>query len=264
MPALRSLLTVLCLTCLSLSAHGEKLRIVTDPWAPYAYEQNGKGLGIDYEVTATVFARLGVDIEWQFLPWKRCLAMLDEGEADGVLDIFRTPEHEAKLLFPDEPLSEVEFVLFQATATPHDISRLADLQGLTVGTSAGYDYGEVFMQASQFKRESAASQEANFGKLIRNRVDLIITDRRVGAFTVDTMGLQGKVSALPLVVNRQQQYLAVRRGAGMDQLALRFSIELKRFKREPAYAQLVARYSHAAGLAGAADKTVEQHERGAL
>ncbi len=260
MPAFLSLLTAMFLTCLSLSAQGEKLRIVTDPWAPYAYQQNGKGMGIDYDVTARVFERLGVEVEWQFLPWKRCLAMLAQGEADGVLDIFHTSEREATLLYPDEPLSDVQFVLFQNTAKPHEVSSLDDLQGLTLGTSAGYNYGEAFMQATAFRREAAATQEANFGKLIRNRVDLVITDRRVGDFTLAAMGLEGKVSALPLVINREQQYLAVRRGAGMDQLALRFSVELRRFKREPAYAQLVARYATPATV----DKTVEQQESGAL
>jgi len=34
----------------------------------------------------------------------------------------------------------------------------------------------------------------------------------------------------------------VRRNAGMDLLVQRFSAELKRFKREPAYAELSARY----------------------
>ncbi|EIK98583.1 hypothetical protein PMM47T1_01055 [Pseudomonas sp. M47T1] len=260
MPAYLSLLTAMFLACLSLNAQAEKLRIVTDPWAPYAYQRNGQGMGIDYEVTAKVFERLGVDIQWQFLPWKRCLAMLEQGEADGVLDIFRTPEREATLLYPDEPLSDVQFVLFQAANKPHDVTSLADLQGLTVGTSAGYNYGDAFMQASEFQREAAASQEANFGKLIRHRVDLIITDLRVGNFTLQAMGLEGQVSALPLVVSRERQYLAVRRGAGMDQLALRFSVELRRFKREPAYAQLMARYSSPT----TADKTVEQQESGAL
>lgn len=260
MPAFLTLLTALFLMCLSLSAQAEKLRIVTDFWAPYAYQQNGQGMGIDYEVAAQVFERLGVEIQWQFLPWKRCLAMLDQGEADGVLDIFRTNERETTLLYPDEPLSEVQFMLFQANAKPHPAASLDDLQGLTIGTSAGYNYGDPFMQASAFRREAASSQEANFGKLVRNRVDLIITDIRVGNFTLQAMGLEGQVSALPLVINREPQYLAVRRGAGMDQLALRFSIELRRFKREPAYAQLLARYA----TPSTAGKTVEQQERSAL
>ena len=123
MPLITQLFAVLVFACLSFAARGEKLRIVTEPWAPYVYEENGVAKGIDYEVTAEVFKRLGIEVEWQFLPWKRCLAMLEQGLADGVLDIFRTEQRDAQLFYPSEPLSQVEFVLFQANARPHALFR---------------------------------------------------------------------------------------------------------------------------------------------
>ena len=79
MPRFVRLLTALLLSCMSLLARAEQLRIVTDPWAPYVYEENGETKGIDYEVTAEVFRRLGVDVRWEFMPWKRCMLMVDQG-----------------------------------------------------------------------------------------------------------------------------------------------------------------------------------------
>lgn len=209
-----------------------------------------------------VFQRLGVEVEWQFLPWKRCLAMLDQGHADGALDIFHSHERDALLLYPSEPLSAVEFVLFYANDRPHPAQTLDDLRGLTVGTSPGYLYGEAFSESSLFDREPAPSHEANFGKLSLGRIDLVITDRRVGQHVIKAMGLEGKVSQAPLVVSRQPQFLAVRRGAGMDLLVQRFAAELKRFKQEPAYAALSAKYG---GIQAntAPEHTVEQQESGA-
>ena len=236
------LLIAVCFSCLSLSAFGEKLRIVTEPWAPYVYDDKGTMRGLDYETTVIVFQRLGVDIEWQFLPWKRCLAMLDQGNADGALDIFHSHDRDSLLLYPSEPLSEVEFVLFYANDQPHPAETLEDLRGLTVGTSPGYLYGDAFSQSSVFNREPAPSHEANFGKLSLGRIDLVITDRRVGQHVIKALGLEGKVSQAPAVVSRQRQFLAVRRGAGMDLLVQRFAAELKRFKQEPAYALLSAKY----------------------
>ena len=100
MPVILKLLTAALFTLLSLAAYGEKLRIVTEPWAPYVYEENGKALGLDYETTAIVFKRLGIEVEWQFLPWKRCLSMLETGQADGALDIFHSHDRDALLLSP--------------------------------------------------------------------------------------------------------------------------------------------------------------------
>jgi polar amino acid transport system substrate-binding protein len=245
MPAIPRLLTAVLITCWSLHAQSETLRIVTDPWAPYAYEQNGQARGIDYDITALIFDRLGIQVQWQFLPWKRCLAMIEQGHADGILDIFQTQEREEMLLYPKEPLSQVQWVLYQANARPHTVTRMEDLKGLTVGVTAGYDYGEAFDNAPEVIRESGPSQEANFGKLAKARIDLLITDLRVGEYTVRHLGLQDQISRLPLTVSHNQQFLAVRRGAGMDLLVQRFAAELKRFKQEPAYAELLARYANA-------------------
>ncbi|MDD0976002.1 substrate-binding periplasmic protein [Pseudomonas fontis] len=257
MPDFARLLTALLFTCLSTFAHGEKLRIVTDAWPPYVYEELGEVKGIDYEVTAEVFRRLGVEVDWQLLPWKRCLAMLNQGLADGVLDIFQTEERDSQLFYPNEPLSEVEFVLYQATARPHPVKTLSDLDNLTVGTSPGYTYDPAFSESSAFRREPAPTHEANFGKLLLGRIDLLITDRRVGRYLIKQLGLQGQVTELPLVVDSKSQYLAVRRNVAMDLLAQRFAAELKRFKREPAYAELSARYANADI---AFPRTVEQQE----
>ena len=262
MPVIPKLLTAVLFACLSFTAYGEKLRIVTEPWAPYVYDDKGSMRGLDYETTVIVFQRLGVEVEWQFLPWKRCLAMLDQGNADGALDIFHSHERDALLLYPSEPLSAVEFVLFYANDRPHPAQTLEDLRGLTVGTSPGYLYGEAFSESSLFDREPAPSHEANFGKLSLGRIDLVITDRRVGQHVIKAMGLEGKVSQAPLVISRQPQFLAVRRGAGMDLLVQRFAAELKRFKQEPAYAALSAKYG---GIQAntAPEHTVEQQESGA-
>lgn len=258
MSYLARLLTVLLLSCVSLLAHAERLRIVTDPWAPYVYEEDGQVKGIDYEVTAEVFKRLGVEVDWQLMPWRRCMLMVDQGLADGVLDIFHSTLRDSQLFYPNEPLSDVEFVLFQANDRRHPVNSLEDLRGLTVGTSAGYDYGTEFLESPLFRREAAPTQEANFGKLQRGRIDLVITDRRVGRFMLARLGLEQQISKLPLIIRRQSQYLAVRRNAGMDLLAQRFAAELRRFKQEPGYAEIQERYGHVPALD---TETVEQHER---
>ncbi|WP_397450402.1 substrate-binding periplasmic protein [Pseudomonas sp. NA-150] len=276
MPVILQFLTAALLTCLSFTAWAEKLRIVTEPWAPYVYMENGQPRGLDYDTTAIIFQRLGIDVEWHFLPWKRCLAMLEQGQADGALDIFKSPERENLLLYPSEPLSDVEWVLFYANARPHPIQYLNDLHGLTVGVSPGYVYGQDFESSPLFIREAAPSHEANFGKLLLGRVDLVVTDRRVGEYLLDQLKARDQVTQSPMVISKRPQYLAVRKKAGMDLLVQRFAAELKRFKREAAYAELVARYTgeviapepqlpaSPATAAPLAHKTVEQQESGAL
>ena len=62
MPHIARLFWILLLASLSPLALGERLRLVTDDWAPYVYQHEGQPRGIDYEVTTQVFKRLGVEV----------------------------------------------------------------------------------------------------------------------------------------------------------------------------------------------------------
>lgn len=247
MPLLNRCLCLLLLVCLSPLAQAERLRLVSDDWAPYLYQVAGRPAGIDYEVTNEVFRRLGYEVDWQFMPWKRCLAMVEQGLADGVMDIFELDSRKTWMVYPDEPMSTVEFVLFQAKSRPHTIGRLDDLAGLNVGTSPGYSYGGGFNESPLFRREAAPTHEANFGKLALGRIDLLVTDRRVGRHLLRQLGLAQQVQELPLVISRQPQYLGLARKPGREQLAAAFAEELRRFKLEPAFAAITTRYENGIG-----------------
>ncbi|WP_263261333.1 transporter substrate-binding domain-containing protein [Pseudomonas sp. RIT-PI-S] len=225
----------------STFASAQPLRIVTEPWAPYVYLNGSEPAGVDYEIAAHVFKRLGVQVEWEFLPWKRCLMMLQQDQADGILDIFHTTAREQTLVYADEGLSKVEFALYQANERPVPVARLRDLRGLRVGVAPGFLYGPAF-SASQALKEPAPTLEANFGKLMLGRVDLVITDRRVGRFTLQQMKLTEQVSELPGTLNTDVLYLALRRRGDLPALAEQFTTALREFKREPEYRALLKRY----------------------
>jgi polar amino acid transport system substrate-binding protein len=243
----RQLYAAALLLCLAVTARAEPLRIVTEAWAPYVYEVNGQPTGLDYEISAEVLRRLGVEVEWQFLPWKRCLLAFEQGQADGILDIFRIAEREPQMLFVDEPLSDVEFVLFYARQRPYPYRSLDDLRDLLIGTSPGYWYNDqAFRDSRLFSREEAPSHEANLGKLVRQRVDLVVNDRRAGMYLAARMGLGAQLGYNRKAVGEDRLYLALRRTPELTALAERFASELRRFKREPAYARLQARYAEPA------------------
>lgn len=242
----RQIIATILLCCLASAARGETLHLVTDAWAPYVYQENGQPTGLDYEVSREVLRRLGIELELQFMPWKRCLLALDQGHADGILDIFYRQEREAHMVFVEEPLSDVELVLFFDRSRPYPYRALEDLRDLTIGISPGYWYSDENFRTSQlFNREEAPTHEANLGKLVRQRVDLVVNDRRAGLYLSGQIGLQQRVGYNRKAVGHDRLFLALRRTPAMQRLADEFARELRRFKREPAYTLLLERYTSA-------------------
>jgi polar amino acid transport system substrate-binding protein len=167
--------------------------------------------------------------------------MVEQGEADGVLDIARRPAREQWLAYANESLSQAEFVLYQANQRPVPTSRLRDLHQLRIGVAPGFEYGPPFA-AAPVDKEPAPSLEANFGKLLLGRIDLVITDRRVGTLALRQLGLTQQISQVPGTFGSDSLYLALRRDGELPVLAERFSEALRQFKQEPEYARLLERY----------------------
>ncbi|MNG08578.1 hypothetical protein D3C84_919470 [compost metagenome] len=138
-------------------------------------------------------------------------------------------------------------MLFFARNRPYPYRQLEDLRDLVIGTSPGYWYNDAeFRRSKLFSREEAPSHEANLGKLVRHRVDLVVNDRRAGMFLAAQLGLGQQLGYNPQALGSDRMYLALRRDPKLQALAEAFAKELRRFKLEAGYAQLQTRYAEPA------------------
>lgn len=234
---------ILVLICCSSGASiAEPLTVVTEPWPPYVYEASGTPVGFDYEVVASVFSKMGIDVQVRFYPWKRCVQMMREQQADAILDVGMNEARKKYLIYPDEPLSSSESVFFFLKSEPFTFNDLADLSGKTVGTSLGYQYSDAFNTATHFSKEPVASIEQNFTKLLAGRIDLVIVNRSVGLFKSKEMGIGEVIDHTANPVSGGPLYLAFAKKAGAAELSARFAGELKRFKQTPAYRKIIDKY----------------------
>lgn len=224
-------------------ALAEPLKIVSAAWPPYIYEDAGQLKGVDYDVTNQVLKQLGYTASWQLLPWRRALHDTASGRADAILDISPTPQRQEQYVFPSEPLSSSESVLFYHQSQPRPFATLQDLSGLRIGVTAGYVYGSPdFMNADYFSREPAPSNEASLLMLMRGRVDMVLMNQRAGLFTLRELGLQEQIKHHPLTVSSAQLFLAFHPSPELRLLAERFSTALSSYKGSSEYLQILQRY----------------------
>lgn len=242
-------LLMLCLLH-SPAVLADSLRVVSEAWPPYVFEQDGRYLGVDLEVAERVLEVLGHEVTWELLPWKRAVRTVSLGRAQAILDIVPSPERVETLIFPDEPLSTNDTVLFYHRDRPHRFETLADLSGLKIGVSPGYTYGNPeFMAATDFVRESAPTVEANIAKLLRGRLDMVAMDRRVGLNMVHELGIADQLEYHSRTLASGQLYLAFHRSDALAPIAAAFGPALRAFKQTPEYAAILARYGQSASQA---------------
>lgn len=230
----------------SATAVAEPYKVCTNDWPPFTMMENGEVRGIDADLLGLVLNNLGVSYQISLEPWKRCLHRMQHNDLDILLDAFYSEERAKIMIYPSEPTAETSLVLFYAKARPYSVSSVADLSGLRVGTEPGYAYAnDEFMNGSHFIREDAPSLEANFGKLMLGRVDLVITDRIVGLYTARALGIESQIDYNPQSLFKNDSvYALIHRQSPLASRAAEFDAELKHVKASPEYQQILRRYHY--------------------
>ncbi|WP_224982003.1 substrate-binding periplasmic protein [Geomonas agri] len=205
------LFMVLLITMQAVPAAGaERYRIVVDDWVPYSFLKGGKPAGTDIDLLNAVGKSIGIGFEFVFVPWSRAIQMVKQGEADGIISLYDTPERREFLTYTTTPLSSETIVLIVAARKKlKPITTVADLAGLSVGVTPDTSYGREFDAATGFAREPCMSTDLKISKLLAGRMDVAVINRNsLGARLKQSPELKKKIRVLPLVINEQNLYLA--------------------------------------------------------
>lgn len=176
----RSLIAAACLALLSGPlARAETLRLVTLDSPPLEFVRDGRAVGINVDLAQTALASMGLESTVLFVPWRRALAMVQEGAADAIIDAGRNPEREAYLHYPDENIYEEQIFAFKARERDITLDEgLANAGEFSVGTGRGFYYGEFLdskLRAGAFKSVDEASEmELVIRKVLAGRMDIIV------------------------------------------------------------------------------------------
>jgi len=180
-------LTALAVLCLSgwtpLASAGELIRITTGEFPPWTSESLKHG-GFTNHVISEAFKLEGYEVEFTFYPWKRAFeAAKDGAEYDATSYWYPSDQRKEHFLYSD-PIQTDAIVFFHLKDNPlSDWETLDDLQGKRIGATAGFTYTEEFWEAARSERldiEVAETEELNFRKLLRGRIDLFPSDPLVG------------------------------------------------------------------------------------
>lgn len=155
--------------------------MVNTVYPPYTTMQDdGSVGGTATALVDELFRRLSLPVRQRLLPWNRVLRMTEDGAADGVSMLARSPEREAAMAF-SVPVAEAHQSFYYARAA-HDgfaWQRYEDLRPYRIGLVQGYTYCPEFLAAVerlQLAVEYAPSDESNFAKLRNGRVDLCLSN----------------------------------------------------------------------------------------
>ena len=163
------------------AAHAEPLVVTTGEYAPFTGEALPEG-GLVNGLVSRLAKEAGVEITFEYLPWKRGLELARQGKK-AASSYWANLDDQSGLI-PVGPVSKDEIVLFYRKDKPiPNFASHAEVADITIGATLGYSYFPAFWDASEagtYKVQTAKDDVANFRKLIAGRIDAFIINESVG------------------------------------------------------------------------------------
>jgi polar amino acid transport system substrate-binding protein len=190
---------VICCALAALPAAHATEKVVLhgdDNYPPYSYIEHGRFTGIDVDILRQAAAKLRptYDVTLTPTPWKRGLALLENGTAFGLFPPGRKHERAYIDQYSAVILRE-SVVVFCNRALMHTARTNfpADYAGLTIGINAGFLLSDRLMQAANrgiVRLEPAKGNDANLKKMAMHRIDCYASDRVAALFSAKNLGVQ--------------------------------------------------------------------------
>ncbi|KJZ12507.1 hypothetical protein TW85_15525 [Marinomonas sp. S3726] len=201
---------------ISANAETETLKVLgMKNYPPFSFEKNGKMVGIDNEVMYEIGKRIGVEVEIDYLPWKRLLANLKYGSTDAAFALFFTQERNQFALYADkEPIHDGAFYLYVKKGFEFTFEDVTDLYDKRIGLQLAFSVSEAFdTAASENKMDilSAFSNVNNIELLLADRIDAFIGHELVTGYNLLNMDVLDQVSRLPLPISEKKAFLVISR-----------------------------------------------------
>ncbi|EPR38717.1 ABC-type transporter, periplasmic subunit family 3 [Desulfovibrio sp. X2] len=154
------------------------VRLATLNWQPYV-GTDLPGDGFYAQVVREALRRSGYTLELAFLPWPRGMRRATEGQLDGIFPAYHTGEREAIFTYSD-PLGTGVVGFFALRGRNIHWRTLRDLTPYSIAVQRGYANSEAFDAADYLNKEVVSDDQTAMRMLAAGRVDMMISDERVG------------------------------------------------------------------------------------
>lgn len=175
---------LLCLLLASLSlraAEPAPLVVVTDLWPPFRMQgTDGSLQGLDIDLLNQLSQRTGLRFDVQRAPWARGLAELEQGRADLMAGLAKTPEREAYIDYLPRPYYACSPRFYAAPTHAVSLQRYEQLRGLRIGYVLESAYFEPFDSDATLNKVAVTTETQLLEMLTRGRLQAVIgTDCQV-------------------------------------------------------------------------------------
>ena len=220
--------------------------LVNAPYPPFVMSPgHPEGPGIDMEIALRVLERLGITPQVRIEPFKRVLAMLEEGRADMTTTLSFREDRDRYLLWSTPYRNDTTYIFYVKKDSALVPQKLEDLRGKTVGMARGFVFPEAFMQDRAIGKDEAPHMKSLAAMLLEGRFDAIIVNSLAGRYELQQTGRMNEIRQAPFSIMSPDDagtFMGFSRKRVHQDFMQRFNAELERMKADGAIDEIERKY----------------------
>ncbi|WDE01038.1 substrate-binding periplasmic protein [Thalassomonas actiniarum] len=240
-----------------------ELLVLSHPFPPWQFynEQTGQVDGINVDIVKYIFAKMKIPVKFVEQPWSSAWNTIKKGQAEAIMSASRKTPRKPFLWYPREDLWVSEYVFFVKKSKKRPLlGSYAEMKKLEakIGIVNGYSYHKSFWSAFPYQNGAASyipdnrdyhqqlygvrTPELLFKMIEFERMDVVLNDKSIGLYLINTLGLQDSISYYDNVLffkGYPMPFAKMSNYPGLKGIAERFEQLLLESKRDGSYQKLV-------------------------
>lgn len=181
-------------------------------YPPWNWRSNGQIVGVCPEIASSIFARLGLDVSYDYIgPWIRCQKYVETGRIDVNVCGFINDTRKGYSTFTRLPMGINEISIFVRKGREFRFESLEDLAGkhaiMLDGVSIGQT-NDTFLENNTILHRLETRLQA-FRFLEAGRADFLVTGKQIGLLQRDLHNFEDKITVLPRPVVRGPLHISI-------------------------------------------------------
>lgn len=230
-----------------------KLVLATDNTEPFSFlDKNNQARGLVVDIAREIATDTDLTLEVIFCPWARCLHMIEKGDADIAVGLFKSKQRQKQLLFIDPPLYSSDKV--QGFFTLHDgpkIQSYADLNKLSIGIERGSEQPGFSLESKNYNLVQVSSLERLVTMLANKRIDTFVYSIDRASAVLEKMQVSQNIKLQKLThLIEQGSYVALSRQSHITQRATHISTSIIKMQQSGRLREMFVQYGMGDSIGG--------------
>ncbi|OHD17070.1 MAG: hypothetical protein A2086_06210 [Spirochaetes bacterium GWD1_27_9] len=233
-------------TIMIFSQNQKQLVIVFENYPPNTFIENNIPVGTELDIIKETLSLMNTTVEFKEFPWARCMAMVKNGDADGITPIFKTKERETFLFYPEEYTTYEINSLFKPKDSKIEYKgNLEEIKNYTICVKSETSYGEMFDKFKFLKKEIVSDQITIIKMVAGKRTDFGVGPVQVMTYMAKKDNYLSKIEFVTPELSKDPLFVAFSKAKDKNHelLAKEFSIKLKEFKKTDKYQKILKKYN---------------------